>query len=419
MTDVLADVSKKGRTLLLEEPFYGHFLMSINKEIIPRIETACVFIKDWNTILGINPQFWSTLQDGAKVGVLKHELLHVAFGHLFMSGTERFPDRELFNVAADLEINQYINDKYKDSTWLGLCIHASPFKELNLPKNAGTIEYYKLLKQEIEQNPDGDISKIVNALKEANGTSGPSMEVTLGDGSTIRIPISHELWKDIENMSDSEKKLIKSQIEHKLQEVANEVVRGRGTIPGEIKDIITLIQDQYKAVLDWKAFLRRFAGLGNKTYLKDSRRKLNKRFVDSPGVKIKRKQLILIAIDTSGSVSNTDLEELFGQIHHIWKTGAEIDIVQCDTQITDVRSYKGKSSEFEVKGRGGTDFNPVMEYLSKNRNKYQNLIYLTDGEAPAPDTKPVRPVLWLHCSTSKINDTLPGTKIQITNKESK
>ena len=54
-----------------------------------------------------------------------------------------------------------------------------------------------------------------------------------------------------------------------------------------------------------------------------------------------------------------------------------------------------------------------MEYLVENRNKYANLIYLTDGACPAPSTKPIKPMLWVHCSTSNINEELPGLKVKI------
>jgi predicted metal-dependent peptidase len=54
-----------------------------------------------------------------------------------------------------------------------------------------------------------------------------------------------------------------------------------------------------------------------------------------------------------------------------------------------------------------------MKYLVENKNKYANLIYLTDGECSSPNTKPIKPILWVHCSNSNINKELPGTKIQI------
>ena len=54
-----------------------------------------------------------------------------------------------------------------------------------------------------------------------------------------------------------------------------------------------------------------------------------------------------------------------------------------------------------------------MKYLAENKNKYANLIYLTDGECVPPNTKPMKPIMWVHCSNVNINEELPGTKIKI------
>ena len=56
--------------------------------------------------LSINPGFFTNLNEKQRIGLLKHELLHVSFGHITMR--DRFSNHKLFNIAADLEINQYI-----------------------------------------------------------------------------------------------------------------------------------------------------------------------------------------------------------------------------------------------------------------------------------------------------------------------
>jgi predicted metal-dependent peptidase len=154
--------------------------------------------------------------------------------------------------------------------------------------------------------------------------------------------------------------------------------------------------------------------MATKVYTKKTRRKLNKRFAGNPALKIKQRKNTLVAIDTSGSVSNKDLEEFFNEIHHIYKTGTEVDIIECDAAIQRVYKYDGKQKDkIEVKGRGGTSFEPVMVYLKEHKGKYQNIIYLTDGACSAPDTPPARPILWVICESGQIGDDLPGAKVQI------
>jgi predicted metal-dependent peptidase len=123
------------------------------------------------------------------------------------------------------------------------------------------------------------------------------------------------------------------------------------------------------------------------------------------------KQHMLLAIDTSGSVSDTELEEFMNEIQHIYKTGVEITIIQCDTIIRCIEPYKG-SFKLVTQGRGGTEFNPVVEYYNANLKKYTSLVYFTDGECTV-DVKPKAPVLWVLSERSYMNDTLPGKVIKL------
>ncbi len=314
--DLHADIAKHSKTLMFKEPFYGLFLIGLNKKLNKNIQTACVCKENINTALVINPEFWAEQDENTKVAILKHELLHIAFHHL--ESLDSYGDKELLNVAADLEINQYIEEQWKGKTWNGLEIHKTPFKELNLPKRAGTRVYYDLLQQEAKNNPDGDVAKLLGALKDAvNGGTGATIKVTLDDGTEMEVPCSHEMWKEFENMSEADKKLLGKQIDHQMKEVAENVTKSRGTIPSELSEYINGLFEIVEPVIDWKAYLRRFNGMATKVYTKKTRRKLNKRFAGNPALKIKQRKNTLVAIDTSGSVGSKDLEEFFNEIHHI------------------------------------------------------------------------------------------------------
>jgi predicted metal-dependent peptidase len=123
------------------------------------------------------------------------------------------------------------------------------------------------------------------------------------------------------------------------------------------------------------------------------------------------KQHMLLAIDTSGSVSDTELKEFMNEIHHIYKAGVEITIIQCDTRINSIEPYKGKN-EITVKGRGGTSFEPVLDYYSANGKKFTSLVYFTDGECYTRQ-KPKGNVLWVISERSELNTALPGKVIKL------
>jgi predicted metal-dependent peptidase len=99
------------------------------------------------------------------------------------------------------------------------------------------------------------------------------------------------------------------------------------------------------------------------------------------------------------------------EIHHIYKTGVDITIVQCDTEIQSIEPYRGKH-ELKVSGRGGTYFDPVLNYFNENLKKFTSLVYFTDGEAHA-SIKPRGNVLWVISERSSLNTQLPGKVIKL------
>ena len=136
---------------------------------------------------------------------------------------------------------------WKGETWDGLEINKKPFKELKLPLKAGTRVYYDLLKKEVDKNPFGDIAAMLGALEgglSGDGSGdGNSITVTLGDGSKMTVPCTHEMWKEFDEMSEADKKLIGKQIDHQLKDVAEQVKKNRGTIPGELGQYINSLYE--------------------------------------------------------------------------------------------------------------------------------------------------------------------------------
>ena len=143
-------LSKASKQLMLKEPFYGFFLIMLNKLWSDKIPTACVGKQGINYQLIINSSFWEGLNDDQKIGILKHELLHIAFQHLSVFFT--FSDRQLTNIAMDCEINQYIDPK----GLLEGCVNIDNYPELNLKYKAGCRYYYeKMLEAKEKKEQDG------------------------------------------------------------------------------------------------------------------------------------------------------------------------------------------------------------------------------------------------------------------------
>jgi len=385
MINIQDMVAKTTKTLILDEPFYGLFLIGINKQFSERIATAGISKHGIGMQLTINPDFYTNLSDDHRLGLIKHELLHIAFGHLIMR--DLYSNHKLFNIAADLEINQYISESKLPEGGLLL----SSFPELNLPTKAGTKEYYRLLE---DAQQDGTSPSLDNLMDQMDGES----------------EYCHSTWKEFNELSEADKKLVQKQIDHQLKAATEETLKKQGTVPGELSEIINRIMLIEPAKFDWRNYLRRFFGNSSISYTKKLRRKYNKRYVGNPGLKIKFKNHICVGVDTSGSVSNDELKEFMNELCHMHKTGHQITVVQCDTQVNSVEVFNPKK-DWDIKGRGGTSFQPVIDHYNE-KPKYTALIYLTDGEASTPENCP-KNALWVHSSSCTINEMLPGLKIQL------
>jgi predicted metal-dependent peptidase len=428
-------LAKVSKDLMWKEPFYGFFLIMLNKVWNLQVPTAGVSKNGINYQLSINEKFWNNLSENHKLGLLKHELLHIAYFHLSMYFN--FPDKKLANIAMDMEINQYI-----DNTWLpggeftkeefealketvlaeieqakqnnatqdelekiaqklpprGVMI--DDYEELALDKTAGCRYYYEKLKQAKEK-------------KEKSGSSGCSNFDQLCDQMDNGDPSlpDHSTWEEFENLPEAEQKLIETQLGRLLGEAAEQTVKKRGTVPGNVEQFLEKIAKLEPPKFNWRGYIRRFTGISTKVFTKKLRRKENRRYSDNPGLRIKMKQHMLLAIDTSGSVSNSELMEFMNEIEHIHKCGVDITVIQCDTSIRSIEPFKPKQ-DFKVHGRGGTEFDPVLEYYNANTKKYTSLVYFTDGECNA-DVKPKAPVLWVLSEQSSMNDSLPGKVIKL------
>ena len=172
------------------------------------------------------------------------------------------------------------------------------------------------------------------------------------------------------------------------QELTN-IINGTthwGSLPG---NMVQLIQKATEGKIDYRNALRAFRTsiLSQKRHL--TRMRPSRRFgFDQMGSRYEFTTRLLVAIDTSGSVGSNGLARFFRIITTFFKYGIqEIDVLMFDTMVqgklmTLTEAKKNKQT-FEVEGRGGTDFQVPIDYVTAHPD-YDALIILTDGEAPMP-----------------------------------
>ena len=174
---------------------------------------------------------------------------------------DQYDNKRLLNVAADLEINQYIPDEFKGETWEGLDIVNGEFKGVKLPPRAGTRVYYDMLQKELDEygqqkgngsgdggddgdNEDGGNENGSNDKTNGNGNGGWSSSEFAEWFNQGNHEGEHQLWEEFENLSEAEKKLIQKQIDHQLKEIAQSQ-RTRGTVPSELQSYIEKLFEKH------------------------------------------------------------------------------------------------------------------------------------------------------------------------------
>lgn len=340
-------IQKALKELLIVSPFYGIFLLSLRKEIVNgnhSVKTAAVGPNGLNFTLYINEDFWKTLSDKECISVLQHETSHLCFFHL----TEHFKasNRTLMNIAMDASINQYIQNLPAD------CVTVESLSKQcgkNLELKRGAWYYYNELLEYANKNP-----KFMDQFNNID---------------------SHDMWPG-EEMGEAERTLYDNQIKSRLKETAEQIAKQAGKIPGELSSILEAIKNK-PPVFNWKRYFRRLIGNSITSEIQLTRMRPSKRFPDARGIRMKRKPNIMVAVDTSGSISQDDLRDFFSEIHHIWKTGVNVTVVEFDTKIQNIFEYKGQQN-IEVHGRGGTDPTSTIEYYKQHRD-FSSCIIFTDG----------------------------------------
>lgn len=168
-----------------------------------------------------------------------------------------------------------------------------------------------------------------------------------------------------------------------------------GSIPG---NIVELIEASTKGRIDYRQIIQGFRGRILSSRKKLTRMKPNRRTgFDQMGSAREFSTHLLVAVDVSGSISDSSLSNFYSVINKMFRYGIEeIDCVQFDCQLGPVKNIRKASRTIEVKGRGGTSFQPVFDYLMEH-NHYDGLIILTDGAAPHPiiDDNIHTEILWV------------------------
>lgn len=360
----------------LSEPVL--FATYCSHHLKPNTSLTCI-MRTGEGCIEYNPEQTTLLSEQAVEEYLKVEIIRILLKHPY----DRQP-KDCSAMACTLGSDCTLSSYY--DTWKYVQL-AKP-SDFQLPEKE-YFEWYainidKLFKKEgaaSDNNLSGTNSSSVNNPSSKGSSSSeenaPSKEnFSSKDRVFDNLKAKAEqsaLWEEDELMQISINTIIEN-------------AKSWGTIPGNLVEEIIA---STKARIDYRKILSGFRASCISMRRTLTRMRPNRRTgFQNMGSIYRYKTNILVAVDVSGSVTSTSLAHFYSVINRFFHYGIEnIDVMQFDCVAGEVKSIKKASRKIEIFGRGGTDFQCVIDYAQQTKC-YDGVIIMTDGYAPPPVLPP-------------------------------
>jgi len=396
MTAHLARLQKARINLLLDEPFFGSLMMQLKPVEDPKVPR---FRTD-GARLWFNPGYLDTLSDPQLRTVLAHEVMHPALLHPFRLG-----DRDLrtANIAADYAINNFLDQYNLDAQKRG---ETPPFvwptkldgqsqptatPDVLLDHAYDDLSFEEIYAALTRKPPGGGQEP---PQQSGGGQSAPSQgQPQPGDGDGDGASSPGEFSAGSKDPAEAQTEEAKWKVALKQAAV---VAKSQGRLPAGMERFVTEFLDPQ---LSWKEILRTLitsAAKDDYTWTRPNRR-YSGGGVILPSLHVPRLGKIVVAIDTSGSIGEKELNEFLAEVRAILFDcrPEKLVIVQCDAAVHEwIELDPFDEVDVKMKGGGGTDFRPVFDRIAAEPEPPNALVYLTDLYGSFPDQAPAYPVIW-------------------------
>ena len=403
------------------DSYYGYFLMNMQFSVnFAANSIAGIKLNTFPPVFESNPLLLCKFRLKEILYVICHEIDHIVLNHpTEMVKANPAQDEQTFyefNLAADASVNDRIDHEiaaegraflarpdgvitswvlqkmYRLRSIIPMESYAYYFglicgkkeKEDQLGNGQDFMMHSQKQKDGTEQDGQGDASAQADGIGQEEAGKGERVVTAANCGKLT--DHNWEAGSDAEDAQAVVREFVNSAVDMMNEE-------SRGLMPAHFMSRVELINKP--PVLSWQAILKKYIGTISANKRK-TRMRLNRRQperFDLSGRVDDKVLKIAVAIDTSGSVDDHMIAQIFNEIFAILaKRKHEITVIECDAKVQ--RVYRAKNAgeiQKKIAGRGGTMFTPVIEYV--NNDKYFRdalLIYFTDGfgerEIPKPKT---------------------------------
>jgi predicted metal-dependent peptidase len=320
--------------------------------------------------------------------VLLHESLHCLMSHnqRFENVSSENRNNYLWNICGDCAINEILDEQKMPWTEKVTPVRYSDYEDVGITPAMITETAYEKMRQWVADNPNQPIGRFEQP--DCGSVNGGQ-------------PRQYELAKS----NQDSPALSTEQQEGIRDKVASEVLSsgaGRSDMPG---GLFRWAESHLDPQVNWRKQLgvsiRRavasVAGRKDYTFSRPSRRQEAMRLIKSsvvlPSLRQPAPPRVAVVVDTSGSISDSDLKLYLAEVSGIVRAvslGGGVQVISCDSKAAKPQLLKSASriDELVLEGGGGTDMREGITAALGTKPSPDVVIVITDGETPWPSAKP-------------------------------
>lgn len=397
--------------LILEKPFLGSLVMHLPlKAADPKwCKTTATDARNFY----FNPDYIARLTLDETQFVLAHEAMHCALSHFHRRNHRQ---KHRWDVACDYAVNMILDEERMrgpDNALMNAAYRGLTAEEIYPVLHEDPPEETQDMHLFDDDNPDGGDGDPREQERDDGGQGGEHGDQS--DGSQSDDDESGDRGGRSERTGDDDGRQqaapspesappppprdpdkLDEQWKSRLAAAAQAARQAGKLSPSLMRFVDNLLAPQ----LPWRALLARYmmnVARDDYSFQRPSRREgaaLMPRLA-SQGVDV------VVALDTSGSVSRDELQEFLTEIDALKsQVRANVTLHACDDKLDPAgpwhfAMWESLNLPNEIAGGGGTDFRPVFDWLNHTQQRPDLLVWFTDAQGGFPEREPDFPVIWL------------------------